>query len=323
MTNAHIARKQSLGIGKETTAGTQVSALYWLPKSKGVLKPVIETIEDDSGYGVIDELYDAQPVQEHSMIELEGTVSEKSFGMILAACFGTTAVSGSGPYTHSFTRKNDNNHPSYSIWWYDPIATDIALYSMLDSLTVSAQVGQYVKYTASFKGKKITTDSAPTPSYEDESLFRARDVKVYIEDSEGALTGATAIGCTRVSITFNKNLYIHQTTGSVDIDSIFNQQFTVRGDLELLFADTTYLALVQAGTKKYMKIELINTSESLSPSGNPTISFTLSKVAFTAWDKTDNNNEIVKQTFGFIGTFRDSDGYTAKASMINEVSSAY
>ena len=321
--NAHIARKQSLWIGKESTAGTQVSATYWLPKSKWVLKPVITTIEDDSWYGVIDELYDVQPVQEYSMIDLEGTVSEKSFGMLLAACFGTTWVTGAWPYTHTFTRKNDNNHPSYSIRGYDPVATDIALYSMLESLNISVQVGQYAKYSASFKGKKITTDSAPTLSYEDEPMFRARDVKVYLADSEAWLAVASAIGCTRVNLTINKNLYIHQTVWAVDIDSIFNQQFTVRGDMELLFVDNTYLAFVQWGTKKYMKIELINNSEALSPSGVPTISFIFSKVWFTAWDKTDNNNEIVKQTFGFVATLRDTDWYTAKASMINEVSSAY
>lgn len=126
-----------------------------------------------------------------------------------------------------------------------------------------------------------------------------------------------------MNLSIDKNLYLHQTNGSVDIDCIFNQQFTVRGDIELLFDDSTYLTLVQAGTKMFMSITIINTDVTMTPSGNPTLTFTLAKVAFNAWDKTDSNNEVVKQTFGFIGTFSDTEGYTAKAEMINEVTSAY
>lgn len=45
---AHIGRKQSLGMGKESASGTSVAATYRIPKSSGVLKPVITNIEDDS-----------------------------------------------------------------------------------------------------------------------------------------------------------------------------------------------------------------------------------------------------------------------------------
>lgn len=76
---------------------------------------------------------------------------------------------------------------------------------MLESLTITAQVGQYVKYTASFKGKKLTSESTPTPNYADETLFRARDLVVKIADTEGGLAGANPIDCTRVNLTVEKN----------------------------------------------------------------------------------------------------------------------
>lgn len=74
-----------------------------------------------------------------------------------------------------------------------------------------------------------------------------------------------------------------------------------------MFDANTYLTLAQAGTKKYMLIQMINTDVTMTPSGNPTITLTLAKVVFTNWDKSDGNNEIIKQTFGFVGTFKDSD----------------
>jgi hypothetical protein len=46
MANEHIARLQSVGVGKESTAGTKVSAADWLPKSSGILMPVIDTVRD-------------------------------------------------------------------------------------------------------------------------------------------------------------------------------------------------------------------------------------------------------------------------------------
>jgi len=194
---------------------------------------------------------------------------------------------------------------------------------MVQSFEISAEAGGYASFTCNMLGKKMVTESAQTVSYTSENLFRARDCKVYIEDTEAALTGATAIELTNVRLSVEKNLFVHQNLGDVDIDSIFNQQFNVTGDFEAIFDATTYQDLVRNGTKKYMKIELINTDVTMTPSGNPTLSFTLGKVAFESWSQTSDNNDIVKQTIGFVGAYNNDDGYSIKAQMINEKAVAY
>ena len=89
----HIGRRQAVGIGKETTAGTKVSATNRIPKTSGVMTPVIETLKDTAGYGVIDEVYDVQPVKEHTELSIEGTITDKTFGFLLLGALGTVAKS--------------------------------------------------------------------------------------------------------------------------------------------------------------------------------------------------------------------------------------
>jgi len=68
---------------------------------------------------------------------------------------------------------------------------------------------------------------------------------------------------------------------------------------------------------------MINTDVTLWGWWNPTITFILWKTAFETRDQTDDNNEIVKQTLWFTGTYNCTDGYTIKASMINSQSTDY
>jgi len=268
-------------------------------------------------------VYDVQPVKEHTELTIEGTITDRTFGLLILGALGTSGISGSGPYTHAITRLNTNAHPTFTIWSSDPVSHNSSAYAMVQSLEIEAKAGEFAMFKAELLGKKIVNESAPTVAYASENLFRARDCKVYFADTEGGLSGATASELTRVRLTIEKNLYVHQNLGEVDIDSIFNQQFNVSGDFEGLFNAETMQDLVRNGTKKYMKIELINTDVTMTPSGNPTMSFTLGKVAFEKWSQTSDNNEIVKQTIGFVGAYNNTDTYSIKASLINEKSTAY
>ena len=61
----------------------------------------------------------------------------------------------------------------------------------------------------------------------------------------------------------------------------------------------------------------------MTPSGNPTLTFTLGKVVFESWDETTDNNDVIKQTVGFSWAYNNTATYTIKASLINEVSADY
>jgi hypothetical protein len=68
-----------------------------------------------------------------------------------------------------------------------------------------------------------------------------------------------------------------------------------------------------------MKVEIINTQRTLSDdTTNPSLTFILGKVSFETRSQTDANNDIVKETVGFVGSYNNTAGYTAKATLVND-----
>lgn len=92
MANEHIARLQSIGLGKETTAGTAVAATDWIPKMKGVFTPVVTKAKDESAYGTIDQLRDSVTVKQLTNVEIEGIARDQYIGNLLKAALGTAYI---------------------------------------------------------------------------------------------------------------------------------------------------------------------------------------------------------------------------------------
>lgn len=88
MANEHIGRKQAIGIGAESSAGTAVAAEAWIPKADGSIAPEFEKAVDDSAYGVIDEVYDSQTVKNTTKIEVSGILRAGWAGYLLLGALG-------------------------------------------------------------------------------------------------------------------------------------------------------------------------------------------------------------------------------------------
>lgn len=395
MANEHIARKQAIGLGKESASGTPVAATAWIPKITGVFKLTDESAIDDAGYGVIDEKRDSQTVKTITEVEIEGAMRDKWFGNILLATFGTvtlcriititgqaggnpargdalTSATGtfvgvlqkvfrrgattyyavsvtSGVLTHGatdltngtwtggtiglftnarahfFTRLNTNAHPSYTIYGKDDVGTERAAYGMLDSLEAEAVIGDFVKFKSKWMAKKAASTSA-TPAYTDEYPFLAKHANMYLETAFASLEGATALaGVNRLRLSFGKNLTDIQSFGSTDITSFHNQQFTVGGDMEAVYNSTTLRDLVLDGTKKALRLDLINTDATILDATGlyPALIFDFPRVSLHEFNRTTNNNEIVKQTLRIDVEYDITLAATAEALLINGQTSAY
>jgi hypothetical protein len=161
---------------------------------------------------------------------------------------------------HFFSRANTNAHPTFTMYDTDPVATQKSTYGMVNSLELSAETWDYVKFSAEFRGKKMEAWGSPTPSYTTQTEFISRDSNVYFGDTEADLNWATATCMQNFKVNINKNLTDIQCFGSDDIDSIHNQQFTIDGDLEAIFNSETLRDYVVNSTKKAFRLELINTN---------------------------------------------------------------
>lgn len=75
---AYIGRLSAIWLGKETTRGTAVQPVVWIPKESGVLNPSLESATDESWYGVIDGVYDSFTTKNSSNLSLSGVARDNS-----------------------------------------------------------------------------------------------------------------------------------------------------------------------------------------------------------------------------------------------------
>jgi len=107
---------------------------------------------------------------------------------------------------HFFSRNNDNSHQTYTLYDDDPVGAVSSTYWMVNTLELSAEVGDYVKFSAEYWGQQMATASAQIPSYSAENPFRAMDSNVYFAATEWALNAATAVCMQNFRLAINKNL---------------------------------------------------------------------------------------------------------------------
>lgn len=116
--NIHIGRLNAIGIGKEATSGTAIEPTAWIPVESAEVAPIIKTVEDTSGYGIIDKVADVQAVENTSETTMSGVIRSNSIGHLLLATLGESAAPTdveAGVKKHTFSRKNTNCPVTYTI----------------------------------------------------------------------------------------------------------------------------------------------------------------------------------------------------------------
>lgn len=241
-----------------------------------------------------------------------------------ATATGGTIESPSALRHHIFRTLQTNNHPAYTIASYDPDTQERASYCLLDTLDVEIVAGDYIRCTSSWKGKKITSTSALTPSYPEEDAFLAKHCTVQLATTFAGLTAATPIVVKRIKLSFKKNLMDYQGVGSDDVDSIHNGEFEVTGDMDLKYDAVTYRDYVINGSKRAMRLKVVNSDATTIGSGTkPTYQQDFAMLGFTEFDRTSENGQISEQTIGFKPQFNALRGLAHEAMLVNAQITGY
>jgi hypothetical protein len=307
-----IGRKIQVGIGKETVRGSVVAPTYWMPKLEASVEEKRVYANDESSIGNIADAVNSKVVKEFAEGEIQGNITDKTFGLILLAGLGqVSSVAGTAGdtavYTHTFSVKNDNAHPSLSIEVKDDVAQYAFPLAMLNSLKINAEVGKYATFSAGFKAKKGATSSS-TPAYTEENTFISKHASLKLATNLAGLTAAPVLDVKSVEISIDKNLDEEEILGSLEPKDITNQQISVSGNIEAAFKDeTTFKNLFKAGTKKAVRIALTNSDVTIGATKNPTIQIDLASCVFEDWSRPTANNASVTQTIKFKGLFSIAD----------------
>ena len=235
-----------------------------------------------------------------------------------------TATAVSWVYGHFFEVKQDNQHPSATIYDDDPVAWSYAPYCMINNFELSCEVGDYMKFTANFMWKQIQTASAQTPAYASENPFTASMSWVRFASDESGLNSASEQCVQSFRISVAKNLTDIQCFGDTDVSDIYNQQFGIEWDFEAIYESTTLRDYVLNSQKKAVRFYAVNKNASALATGiYPSIYVDLMKAGFSSWTKTDGNDEIVKQTMWFTGQYSTNDATSIEILLLNANSTGY
>lgn len=396
MSGEHIGQRQQIGLGKETTSGTNVSATNWFAKTKGEFVPKTKVVYDDGAFGSIDEFKSGQTVQNYTEIDVSGIADDTNLGHILMALLcsesscvkfpipgaitgtyvegetitestsnatgvlkradvggsskvlyitvatgtftgGQTLTGGTSSATatggsiespsavrnHLFRRATTNNPTTYTIHGYDPVSSDYSAYCALDTLKFEVKSGEFARFDAKFMGKKLVSESPPTPSYTSPNYLMAKYATLKTASGFTGLDAASAVSVESVTFDFKKNIDMFQAVGSTDITNFLNKQFSVQGTIVLLYNATTYRDYMIGSTKRAMRLTIANTDVTIGSAANPTLQLDLASVAFTDFSRPTGNKDLIKQTLKFTAEYDLTTTHTIQALLQNTQTAAY
>lgn len=312
-----IGRLRQVGIGKESAAGTAVDAAYWIQVESGSIVPEVEYQEDGGTVGRIEAPFQSEVIKENARTSFSAVARSDWLGALLLSALGSvaseTADGESAVYEHTFSVKNDNAHPSFTIIGKDGIATEGSPYSMLNSLTLSCEANGLLMVEAEFVGKQLASDTG-TPAYTTDHIWKGSQCTIKLASALSGLSGASAVKFSKFTLTIEKGLVQQPAFGSITLDKNVNTAFRVSGELELLYEAATYRDYVTDGTDRALQISFAG--DSIGNAEVCELTIQLAKASFEEFSLTEANDELMVQTLGFKGQFDIDEG---TAQMISAV----
>jgi hypothetical protein len=322
-----IGRRFNIGVGRETVRGTARPVQRWLPTTELTFDEKVEMAKEESVFGVIENQTDADVVKTFAEGSISGLIDDNSIGYILYGALGTVGVSGpaTGAYTHTFTVTQSSQIQSLTLTASEPNAqTSASLLfplTVIDSLDLDFEVGQYPTYSASFMSNVSSTTTA-TVSYVAPANFRPQDGVVRIATTYAGLASGTTYAVRKASISISKNVEDDHNIGSIAVTDRLNKQFGVTGSLEIVYDARTNITELLTNATRAIQLEFTNTNKTIvGGSINPKITIRLAKVKFVEVARNIGKDDIVMQTMNFEAFYSLGDTRMIDVVLVNDVAS--
>lgn len=250
-----IGRKHSFALGIETTAGTAGAIDSWIPLEEGVLTPKTDPIIDESGFGTISAGNDAYVTKTWSEFTGKGIVRPSSFGNLLLLTLGTVAAPTTveaSVFSHAFTVKNDNAHPTATLIHDDATQEESATYCMVDTLSIAGEVSDYLRFDTKMVGRTPTDATGNTPAFTTETPMLVSRAEIKFASAVAGLGAAALVPVQSFNLTIEKNLEqiwsTESTSGTeaLNFATQHNKDLRVTGDFTIIYNNKTYRDLALA-----------------------------------------------------------------------------
>ncbi len=324
-----IGRRTALGIGKESARGTAVAASFWEKQVEVSIDDKIEALPNTAAFGQIEDALETDIVKSWSEGSITANVKNETIGLWLLSLMGAEAapalVGGETiVYDHAFSVSNTNQHQSLTISFDDPVQDYRFPLAMVSDIEFVLETGKLAQFKVGFMARTGET-ATNTPAYNaNDQIFTPQSITLKTASNVAGLGAASNINIKKASIKIEKNVFDDMSLGSVTPTDYLNRQFTVSGEIEILFEnESDWKTYELAGTKRAMLIDLKNTGVTIGTAANPRLQIQLPKVAFTDLQRDIKNDDIVTQKVSFKGLYSTADTSMLLLTLRNLRSTVY
>jgi hypothetical protein len=283
-----------------------------------------DEISEDSSLGLLDEVLftDIQKASVEGKIKM--LLDTDLIIDFLHYFFGqSTPTTALGATTWDLTLANNVQPPSFTVFADKAdVGWKKAHGCAIKEIQIKAQAGGDASMEVNFVGINETAATSQTPSYTKPTRYMlGRYVKIGYAANLAGLSSATYFDAEEVTIKISRKTEEDFGLGALNPVDIFNGGFKVEVQFsaKVKAAIASYFdAAHSAGTKQAIRIEMVNTNAANigSSSLKPTIRFDLPIGRFNVMTKI-SKTDLTKFDIDYIPEISITDGFTAKATVIN------
>ena len=320
-----IGRLVQVGFKPESSRGTaQSSASYYNPWSTVSFEDKVDKVMNEQSYGVVEDTQGSSNVKQFAEVEWSAPITDITFPYLLYAVLGTKSVathSGeSVVYDHTITKSQSAQLPSYTLFLDDPVGGQdrknaLAVCSKLD---INYELGGFATFTAGWRAQ-VGANATLSPSTVTQNRFLQKHLTFKLASSYSGLDAASAISLKNLSLSFNPNLEDDDVLGDDDPADFLSKQFSIEGQVELLWTATTYKDAYLANTNYAMRIDMVNTDVTIGSASNPQVRIDLAKVTLTDVSRAIELDGLVRQTLSFKAHYSATDSLMVSCLCVNTV----
>lgn len=316
-----IGRQVAIGIGRETTRGTAVTPEYWLGWMEATVETRIERAINESSIARIEDSDGSDIVSKWGEGTISGKMKDESFGLLLLSLFGTDTPSlvEAGVYDHLYSVEQTVQHDSLTLAVKDSNLDEAYPNTVIDSIKIDAELGNYVMMEAAFMSKADESDTN-TVSISEERDFVPQMIEFKHASAQSGLDGASAVSVRNISMEIRSNTMREDVLGNVEPNDILNQAFIIEGEITLIHDGTTFEDLQNNDTYQALRFDITHT-DTIGAVSNPRLRVDLYRAKISDYERSLSQNEIIEESFSFKAHYSIADSKMVDLTLRNEVAS--
>ena len=316
-----IGRKGWLGVALETTPGTPVNPVKYLPYTTCTLHNVVEVLDDESAKGIRERAWGSVAARTRGEGDIEILMDVENAPYLIIPALGSyTSQLASGEdsvYEHTIWRKDGNPPKTLTINFNDTVETRQYAYATVNTLEISFSDG-FATLSAGIISKAPTSGSG-TKAITEERVLAFKDATIQFGSDLTEAESADPTPLSAFTLTINNNAEAHYLSGSSSPDHIALGQLEIGGNYTLFFEDTTERQAHESQTERAMIVTF--TGDDIGSNEQEEIQIRIPKFHITERSVDSSPAGFVTENPTFVVDYDSTEGYSIEIKITNETAS--